>query len=49
MDAHRTRKVKCEKVRLDATLGDCNLRIPQGRMCQKEIYETLEQEFSGSH
>lgn len=25
MDTHLTRKVKCEKVQLSATLGDCNL------------------------
>lgn len=25
MDTHLTRKVKCEKVRLSATLRDCNL------------------------
>ena len=26
------------KYRVDATLTDRNLRIPQGRMCQKEMY-----------
>ena len=38
MNTHRARKAKCEKVQVSATLGDRNLRIPQGRMCRKEIY-----------
>ena len=33
--------------RVSATLGDRNLRIPQGRMCPKEIYNVLMQEFAG--
>lgn len=37
------------EVQVGATLGDRNLRIPQGRMCQTEIYETLVQEFADSH
>lgn len=31
---------------VSATLGDRNLRIPQGRMCRKEIYNVLMQEFA---
>ena len=38
MNTHEARKVTCEKVRVSATLGDRNLRIPQGRMCRKKIY-----------
>ena len=37
------------KYRVSATLGDRNLRIPQGRMCPKEIYNVLMQEFAGFH
>ena len=35
------------KYRVGATLGDRNLRIPQGGMCPKEIYNVLMQEFAG--
>ena len=35
------------KYRVSATLGDGSLRIPQGRMCPKEIYNVLMQEFAG--
>ena len=38
MNTHEARKVTCEKVQVSATLGDRNLRIPQGRMCRKKIY-----------
>ena len=37
------------KYRVSATLGDGSLRIPQGRMCPKEIYSVLMQEFAGFH
>ena len=33
MMAYTTRKVIYEKVRISATVEDCNLRIPQGTMC----------------
>lgn len=33
MNTRGARKAKREIVRVNATLGDCNLRIPQGRMC----------------
>lgn len=49
MDAHKARKAICEKVQVDATLGDRNLRIPQGGLCRTEIYNTLLQEFASSH
>ena len=35
------------KYRVSATPGDGSLRIPQGRMCPKEIYNVLMQEFAG--
>ena len=38
MNTHRARKAECERVQVSATLGDRNLRIPQGRMCRKKIY-----------
>ena len=38
MNTHRARKAEREKVQVSATLGDRNLRIPQGRMCRKKIY-----------
>ena len=33
--------------RVSATLRDGSLPIPQGRMCPKEIYNVLMQEFAG--
>ena len=35
------------KYRVSATLRDGSLWIPQGRMCPKEIYNVLMQEFAG--
>ena len=35
------------KYRVSATLRDGSLWIPQGRMCPKEIYSVLMQEFAG--
>lgn len=49
MNARSARKAMREKVWVGATLRDCNLWIPQGRMYWKEIYETFLQEFAGSH
>lgn len=43
MNTGKTRKELPEKVQIDATVEDCNLRTPQETMCQKEIYETLMQ------
>ena len=36
-----------KKYRVSATLRDGSLWIPQGRMCPKEIYSVLMQEFAG--
>ena len=41
MDTLETRKVTSERVQVGATLRDCNLWIPQGRMCWKKIYNTF--------
>ena len=41
MDTWGDRKVNHEKVQVDTTLRDRNLWISQGRMCWKEIYNTL--------
>jgi len=35
------------KYQVSATLGDGSFRILQGRMCRKEIYNVLMQEFAG--
>ena len=37
------------KYQVSATLRDGSLWIPQGRMCPKEIYNVLMQEFAGFH
>ena len=37
------------KYRVSATLGDGSFRIQQGRMCPKEIYHVLMQEFADFH
>ena len=42
MDTYKARKAIYEKVQLDATLGDRNLRSSQSGMCWTEIYNTLE-------
>ena len=41
MDMIEARKVTIKKVQVDATRGERNLWIPQGRMCQKELYKIL--------
>ena len=45
MNMHETRKATCKKVRICATVKDCNLWISQGTMCKKEIYNTSLQDF----
>ena len=37
------------KYQVGATLGDGSFRILQGRMCRKEIYNVLMQEFASFH
>ena len=46
MVMHEARKATCKKVRLCATVRDCNLWTPQGTMCEKEIYNTSLQDFA---
>ena len=45
MNMHEARKATCKKVRICATVKDCNLWISQGTMCKKEIYNTSLQDF----
>ena len=41
MMTYSTRKVLYEKLRVHATVSDCNLRTPQETMCRREIYNAL--------
>lgn len=42
MNTHKTRKVICEKVQVNATVIVCKLWTSQGTMCWTEIYNTLQ-------